>query len=151
MRRVPVNFRDWTCLVTLHVGVLNQPSFFEPHSIQASNLPSTKLPVTMSFAGRRRGNKVKKGVQFTVMVVGTFFPPLHPVIYKLGFLFFFFSSFFISRFLLLKVLPELDVRPLSIPFASLKFWLTKFLTTLTRHTSRRALELNRSMSVSPYL
>lgn len=24
----------------------------------------------MSFAGRRRGNKVKKGVQFTVMVVG---------------------------------------------------------------------------------
>src|SRR6266478_4937739 len=26
--------------------------------------------VTMSFAGRRRGNKVKKGVQFTVMVVG---------------------------------------------------------------------------------
>ncbi|KAG6868326.1 hypothetical protein C0993_004935 [Termitomyces sp. T159_Od127] len=25
----------------------------------------------MSFAGRRRGNKVKKGVQFTVMVVGT--------------------------------------------------------------------------------
>ena len=33
----------------------------------------------MSFAGRRRGNKVKKGVQFTLMVVGTltqwhFFP-----------------------------------------------------------------------------
>jgi cell division control protein 11 len=28
----------------------------------------------MSFAGRRRGNKVKKGVQFTVMVVGMFFP-----------------------------------------------------------------------------
>jgi cell division control protein 11 len=27
----------------------------------------------MSFAGRRRGNKVKKGVQFTVMVVGSFF------------------------------------------------------------------------------
>lgn len=26
--------------------------------------------VRMSFAGRRRGNKVKKGVQFTVMVVG---------------------------------------------------------------------------------
>lgn len=26
--------------------------------------------ITMSFAGRRRGNKVKKGVQFTVMVVG---------------------------------------------------------------------------------
>lgn len=26
----------------------------------------------MSFAGRRRGNKVKKGVQFTVMVVGAF-------------------------------------------------------------------------------
>jgi cell division control protein 11 len=26
----------------------------------------------MSFAGRRRGNKVKKGVQFTVMVVGLF-------------------------------------------------------------------------------
>lgn len=25
----------------------------------------------MSFAGRRRGNKVKKGVQFTLMVVGT--------------------------------------------------------------------------------
>ena len=24
----------------------------------------------MSYAGRRRGNKVKKGVQFTVMVVG---------------------------------------------------------------------------------
>jgi cell division control protein 11 len=24
----------------------------------------------MSFAGRRRGNKVKKGVQFTIMVVG---------------------------------------------------------------------------------
>ena len=24
----------------------------------------------MSFAGRRRGNKVKKGVQFTLMVVG---------------------------------------------------------------------------------
>jgi len=24
----------------------------------------------MSFAGRRRGNKAKKGVQFTVMVVG---------------------------------------------------------------------------------
>lgn len=29
--------------------------------------------ITMSFAGRRRGNKVKKGVQFTVMVVGQFF------------------------------------------------------------------------------
>ena len=28
--------------------------------------------LTMSFAGRRRGNKVKKGVQFTVMVVGVF-------------------------------------------------------------------------------
>lgn len=28
----------------------------------------------MSFAGRRRGNKVKKGVQFTVMVVGTYCP-----------------------------------------------------------------------------
>jgi hypothetical protein len=28
----------------------------------------------MSFAGRRRGNKVKKGVQFTVMVVGEFSP-----------------------------------------------------------------------------
>lgn len=27
----------------------------------------------MSFAGRRRGNKVKKGVQFTIMVVGQFF------------------------------------------------------------------------------
>ena len=26
----------------------------------------------MSFAGRRRGNKVKKGVQFTVMVVGQY-------------------------------------------------------------------------------
>lgn len=26
----------------------------------------------MSFAGRRRGNKVKKGVQFTVMVVGLY-------------------------------------------------------------------------------
>lgn len=26
----------------------------------------------MSFAGRRRGNKVKKGVQFTLMVVGQF-------------------------------------------------------------------------------
>ena len=26
----------------------------------------------MSFAGRRRGNKVKKGVQFTVAVVGQF-------------------------------------------------------------------------------
>jgi len=25
----------------------------------------------MSFAGRRRGNKAKKGVQFTLMVVGT--------------------------------------------------------------------------------
>jgi cell division control protein 11 len=31
----------------------------------------------MSFAGRRRGNKVKKGVQFTVMVVGEFTP--HPL------------------------------------------------------------------------
>jgi hypothetical protein len=30
----------------------------------------------MSFAGRRRGNKVKKGVQFTVMVVGESIP--HP-------------------------------------------------------------------------
>jgi len=28
----------------------------------------------MSFAGRRRGNKVKKGVQFTLMVVGWSFP-----------------------------------------------------------------------------
>jgi cell division control protein 11 len=27
----------------------------------------------MSFAGRRRGNKVKKGVQFTLMVVGELF------------------------------------------------------------------------------
>ena len=34
------------------------------HSLLHSNL-------NMSFAGRRRGNKVKKGVQFTVMVVGT--------------------------------------------------------------------------------
>lgn len=31
----------------------------------------------MSFAGRRRGNKVKKGVQFTVMVVGQFFFQSH--------------------------------------------------------------------------
>lgn len=30
----------------------------------------------MSFAGRRRGNKVKKGVQFTLMVVGAFFLPV---------------------------------------------------------------------------
>lgn len=34
---------------------------------------SYEKKTTMSFAGRRRGNKVKKGVQFTVMVVGQFF------------------------------------------------------------------------------
>ncbi len=32
--------------------------------------PSPHPHIIMSFAGRRRGNKVKKGVQFTVMVVG---------------------------------------------------------------------------------
>ena len=35
--------------------------------VQFHNCPLTPK---MSFAGRRRGNKVKKGVQFTVMVVG---------------------------------------------------------------------------------
>ena len=34
----------------------------------------TLLLPQMSFAGRRRGNKVKKGVQFTLMVVGEFSP-----------------------------------------------------------------------------
>lgn len=33
--------------------------------------PRPHLLSAMSFAGRRRGNKVKKGVQFTLMVVGT--------------------------------------------------------------------------------
>jgi len=36
-------------------------------------LPLDQARTTMSFAGRRRGNKVKKGVQFTVMVVGQSF------------------------------------------------------------------------------
>lgn len=42
------------------------------HSIRIRRHAWT-TPVTMSFAGRRRGNKVKKGVQFTLMVVGQFF------------------------------------------------------------------------------
>jgi hypothetical protein len=34
------------------------------------------LKPNMSFAGRRRVNKVKKGVQFTLMVVGAWAGPL---------------------------------------------------------------------------
>ena len=51
----------------------------ESRSVKFSTGLSQLLPVLssytlnkMSFAGRRRGNKVKKGVQFTVMVVGAF-------------------------------------------------------------------------------
>ena len=40
-----------------------------PDRSSRSALPPPTVYI-MSFAGRRRGNKVKKGVQFTVMVVG---------------------------------------------------------------------------------
>lgn len=44
---------------------------FRPLLFVFATTSSTALYLTkMSFAGRRRGNKVKKGVQFTVMVVG---------------------------------------------------------------------------------
>jgi len=52
---------DQTLLLTFFPSLSN----FQP--------PIHKFAVAMSFAGRRRGNKVKKGVQFTVMVVGAFF------------------------------------------------------------------------------
>jgi cell division control protein 11 len=94
----------------------------------------------MSFAGRRRGNKVKKGVQFTVMVVGA--------LTLLSFSQTTWLDVFLSRFFSLKVPLGLDVRLLSIPFASLRFWPIKFPTIRTLHTSKKALELSRSMLVS---
>lgn len=49
----------------------NFPSTTKTRSPGSSTSLSLPHPhITMSFAGRRRGNKVKKGVQFTVMVVG---------------------------------------------------------------------------------
>lgn len=52
----------------------------EPESVSTARACERSIPLplghartTMSFAGRRRGNKVKKGVQFTVMVVGQSF------------------------------------------------------------------------------
>ena len=64
----------------------------------------------MSFAGRRRGNKVKKGVQFTVMVVGQYPLRRHLMLYD--------SSEFLVRdhrvgccyLLVLQVLLALDAR-----------------------------------------
>ena len=52
---------------TADFQVLTVDSKFSFKLVQLHNCPSTPK---MSFAGRRRGNKVKKGVQFTVMVVG---------------------------------------------------------------------------------
>jgi hypothetical protein len=51
------------CGVQLSKGLLH-------FSLQLSFHTTTQHYQKMSFAGRRRGNKVKKGVQFTVMVVG---------------------------------------------------------------------------------
>lgn len=49
-------------------------SCLDDHQKAAVNSPRPYSAYNMSFAGRRRGNKVKKGVQFTVMVVGQYFP-----------------------------------------------------------------------------
>jgi len=42
------------------------PTFGNTFFLSPVHVPDS----AMSFAGRRRGNKAKKGVQFTVMVVG---------------------------------------------------------------------------------
>ena len=50
------------------------PSLSPRRRPKSSSRPRLPYPAyNMSFAGRRRGNKVKKGVQFTVMVVGQYF------------------------------------------------------------------------------
>lgn len=50
------------------------PSLSPRRRPKSSSRPRRSYPAyNMSFAGRRRGNKVKKGVQFTVMVVGQCF------------------------------------------------------------------------------
>jgi hypothetical protein len=53
-----------------------KPSFgAEYHTLLAAAAAlTTTAAFTMSFAGRRRANKVKKGIQFTMMVVGERLP-----------------------------------------------------------------------------
>lgn len=88
----------------------------------------------MSFAGRRSRNKVKKGVQFTLMVVGMF-----KWLVWLG-----------SK--ALNILPQVhlvpDVQPLLIPSASRKSLRIRTSTLLRQLMSKKVSELSPSALVS---
>ena len=107
-----------------------------PKCAHSVNHDFTSTFITMSFAGRRRGNKVKKGVQFTLMVVGTLLN-----VQCLAF----------NPNSLLQVPLELDVLPSLILSASRKSWPTKSPITLRQPMSRRVSGLSQSTLVSSSL
>jgi hypothetical protein len=87
----------------------------------------------MSFAGgRRRGNGAKKGVQFTVMVVGQLLV-VTVLRVKSG-------SFSSAMFCMLQVLPVLDEPHSLTPCVNQKSSPTKLQTTLRLLMLKKALE-----------